>query len=177
MSTVHAVTSVTVGTPIDQRVFRETLGHYASGITVISGTVGEEPFGFTCQSFYSVSVEPPLVSFSVMVTSTTYPKIRESGRFAVNVLSDSQQHISDQFARKGTDKWAGVEWSSSRRNNPIIAGTQMWVDCDIESEYMAGDHYIVVGRVNEVSDQEWHSKTPLVFFRGKYRELKDLSGA
>ena len=106
--------------PIDARLFRDTLGHYASGITVISGLEGGEPVGFTCQSFYSVSIDPPLVSFSVMLTSTTYPRIKQSGRFAVNVLAHDQHHVSNQFARKGTDKTLGVgQRAGSKAPGPI----------------------------------------------------------
>ncbi|OLT00295.1 flavin reductase [Pseudonocardia sp. CNS-004] len=153
------------------RAFRDTLGQFASGITVIGGLVGDTPTGFTCQSFYSVSVEPPLVSFSVKVDSTTYPNIRDIGRFSVNVLAHDQDPIADQFARRGTDKWAGVDWTASRNRNPIIAGTLMWLDCDLAAEHAAGDHYIVVGSVNEMSPPGWHVREPLLYFRGRYRRL------
>ena len=163
--------------PIDARLFRDTLGHYASGITVISGLEGGEPVGFTCQSFYSVSTEPPLVSFSVMLNSTTYPRIRETGKFSVNVLSHSQHNISDQFARTGTDKWAGIQWMPTQAGNPVIANTLMWLDCDIFAEYEAGDHYIVIGKVNEMSSANWHTREPLLYFRGQYRHLQELDAA
>jgi 3-hydroxy-9,10-secoandrosta-1,3,5(10)-triene-9,17-dione monooxygenase reductase component len=160
-----------VGAAIEPRAFRETLGHYASGITIVSGFDGAEPIGFTCQSFYSVSVAPPLVSFSVMKTSTTYPRIRQTGKLSVNVLSHTQHAISNQFARKGGDKWAGVEWSLTRNENPVIVGTLMWLDCDLFAEHAAGDHYIVIGRVNEMSPAEWHRGEPLLYFKGQYRHL------
>ena len=130
----HALAPATDTAPIDARLFRDTLGHYASGITVISGLEADEPVGFTCQSFYSVSIDPPLVSFSVMLTSTTYPRIKQSGRFAVNVLAHDQLHVSNQFARKGTDKWAGIEWSPAASGNPVIQDTLMWVDCELWNE-------------------------------------------
>lgn len=159
---------------LDARVFRTTLGQYASGITIISGLDAEGPIGFTCQSFYSVSTEPPLVSFSVMTSSTTYPRLRETGKFAVNVLSRQQAEVSDQFARSGTDKWAGVDWMPTKAGNPVIADCQMWLDCDIWAEHDAGDHHIVIGRVNELSPPEWHTREPLVFFEGRYRHLMAL---
>ncbi|RFA10627.1 flavin reductase [Subtercola boreus] len=162
---------------IDPRAFRNTLGHYASGITIIGGLEGDEPVGFTCQSFYSVSTEPPLVSFSVMVNSTTYPRIRETGKFSVNVLSHEQHEISNQFARKGTDKWAGIDWAATANRNPVIADTLMWLDCDIWAEYEAGDHYIVIGRVNEMSSADWHTRQPLLYFKGQYRHLRDVEAA
>lgn len=156
---------------IDPKRFREALGHYASGITVISGHDAEGPIGFTCQSFYSVSVDPPLISFSVMKTSTTYPRIREAGLFAVNVLSSAQVEVANQFARRGIDKWVGINWSAADSGNPLLLGTQMWLDCTIWDEHEAGDHLIVVGRVKELSPAEWHNHDPLLYFRGQYRSL------
>lgn len=162
---------------IDPLRFRDTLGHYASGITVISGLDDEGPVGFTCQSFYSVSIDPPLVSFSVMTNSTTYPRIRETGRFVVNVLGADQDRISSQFARKGTDKWAGVESSRTERGLPIIVGTVMWLECELWAEYEAGDHFIVVGHVVGMSSPAWHRAEPLLFFQGRYRRLEELEDA
>lgn len=159
---------------IDPRRFRDALGHYASGITVVTGHDGDEPIGFTCQSFYSVSVDPPLVSFSVMKTSTTYPRIAATGRFAVNVLACDQMEVSAQFARKGTDKWAGIDWLPATSGNPVIAGTLMWVDCEMWAEYDAGDHLIVLGKVVELCTEDWHAGEPLVFFKGRYRHLREL---
>ncbi|MFL2000355.1 MULTISPECIES: flavin reductase family protein [unclassified Microbacterium] len=161
---------------IDARVFRDTLGHYASGITVVSAIADGEPVGFTCQSFYSVSVDPPLVSFSVMRTSTTYPRIAAGGRFTVNVLAHDQHHISTQFARKGTDKWAGIAWHPARSGNPVIDATLMWVDCEAWAEYEAGDHLVIIGRVVEMSAPEWHTGSPLLYFKGGYRHLQELAG-
>ncbi|RKT35792.1 flavin reductase (DIM6/NTAB) family NADH-FMN oxidoreductase RutF [Microbacterium sp. AG1240] len=161
---------------IDPRVFRDTLGHYASGITVVSAIADGEPVGFTCQSFYSVSVDPPLVSFSVMRTSTTYPRIAAGGRFTVNVLAHDQHHISNQFARKGTDKWAGIAWRPARSGNPVIDATLMWVDCEAWAEYEAGDHLVIIGRVVEMSSPEWHTGSPLLYFKGGYRHLQELAG-
>lgn len=164
------------GTALDPRAFRDALGHFASGVTIISGIDDEGPIGFTCQSFYSVSMDPPLISFSVMTNSTTYPRIRETGRFAVNVLSRDQHDVSSQFARKGADKWAGISWTPTSRGNPAIHDTLMWLDCDIWAEHEAGDHYIVIGQVTEMSPAEWRRHEPLLFFKGAYRHLRDLAG-
>ena len=159
---------------IDPLRFRDTLGHYASGITVITGVDDDGPIGFTCQSFYSVSVDPPLVSFSVMTNSTTYPRIREAGRFVVNVLGADQDGVSSQFARKGTDKWAGVDSSVTASGLPIIVDTVMWLECELWAEHEAGDHFIVVGRVVDMSLPDWHRAEPLLFFQGRYRRLEEL---
>ncbi|RMV62226.1 Flavin reductase [Pseudomonas coronafaciens pv. atropurpurea] len=159
------------GQSIEPFSFREALGHYASGITVISSHVDGEPIGFTCQSFYSVSMSPPLVSFSVMSSSASYPKIRRAGRFAVNILSGEQVDISNQFARRGTNKWHGVDWQKSPLGNPIIAGSLHWLDCEIHAEHAAGDHVIVIGEVKAMNLQQATAGQPLLYFKGQYRNL------
>lgn len=151
--------------------FREALGHYASGITVITSHSDGEPLGFTCQSFYSVSMNPPLVSFSVMSRSASYPGIRQAGRFAVNILSGEQVGISNQFARRGTDKWQGVDWQASPLGNPIIAGSLHWLDCEIHAEHAAGDHLIVIGEVKALNLQQAAATRPLLYYKGQYCNL------
>lgn len=158
-------------TAIEPLHFRQALGHYASGITVITSSIDGEPIGFTCQSFYSVSMSPPLVSFSVMSNSASYPQIRTAGRFAVNILSGEQVSVSDQFARRGTDKWRGIEWQPSPLGNPIIAGSLHWLDCEIHAEHVAGDHLIVIGEVKALNLQEATARQPLLYFKGQYRNL------
>jgi len=150
---------------------REALGHYASGITVITSHLDDQPIGFTCQSFHSVSISPPLVSFSVMRTSASYPGIRQAGRFAVNILSGEQVGISNQFARRGADKWHGVHWQPSPLGNPVIAGSLHWLDCAIHAEYPVGDHLIVIGEVKALDLQQANSAQPLLYFKGQYCNL------
>ena len=161
---------------LDQRAFRDALGHYASGITIIAGHDGNEPLGFTCQSFFSVSVAPPLISFSVKADSSTFPRIRETGKFSVNVLAQTQRALSDQFARKGQDRWAGVTWKMTALRNPVIAGTLMWLDCKIFTEHQVGDHSLVIGEVIEMSRNAWQDGTPLLYFKGEYRRLHHDGG-
>lgn len=163
--------------PIEPLSFREALGHYASGITVITSLIEGEPVGFTCQSFYSVSMSPPLVSFSVMSSSASYPGIRQAGRFAVNILSGEQVEISNRFARKGTDKWRGVDWQVSPLGNPVIAGSLHWLDCEIHAEHAAGDHLIVIGEVKALSRQDAAAAQPLLYFKGQYCNLAALGAA
>ncbi|MGO3561996.1 flavin reductase family protein [Pseudomonas helleri] len=156
---------------IDPSIFREALGHFASGIAVITSHMDDEPIGFTCQSFYSVSMSPPLVSFSVMSSSASYPRIRQAGRFAVNILSDEQIMICNQFARRGTDKWYGIEWQYSPLGNPIITGSLHWLDCEIHAEHAAGDHLIVIGEVKALNLLEATATQPLLYFKGQYCNL------
>jgi len=156
---------------IEPSRFRQALGHYASGITVITSLSEGEAIGFTCQSFHSVSMSPPLVSFNVMRDSASYPRIRQAGRFLVNILSHEQVGISNQFARRGTDKWHGVEWQASPLGNPIIAGSLHWLDCEIHAEHAAGDHLIVIGEVKALDLQQAAATQPLLYFKGQYRNL------
>src|SRR5690606_5958791 len=108
---------------LDSASLREAFGAFATGITVVTGFDADEPVGFTCQSFHSVSLEPPLVSIGIMKSSTSYPRMRARGRFAVNLLNARQQPLASQFARRDVDKWAGVEWVTSPLGNPIIRET------------------------------------------------------
>lgn len=163
-----------LSTAIEPLRFRQALGHYASGITVITSSIEGKPIGFTCQSFHSVSMNPPLVSFSVMSGSASYPGIRQAGRFAVNILAGEQVGISNQFARKGTDKWQGVEWQASPLGNPLITGSLHWLDCEIHAEHVAGDHLIVIGEVKALNVQEVASTQPLLYFKGQYCNLAAL---
>ncbi|MGB9982256.1 flavin reductase family protein [Herbaspirillum sp. AP02] len=160
-------------TSIDPLRFREALGYYASGITVITSLVETGPIGFTCQSFYSVSMNPPLVSFSVMSSSASYPAIRRAGRFAVNILAADQSDISRQFARRGDDKWQGVDWQASPLGNPIIARSLHWLDCRLHAEHVAGDHLIVIGEVLAMEQQKPAGAQPLLYFRGQYRGIAE----
>lgn len=166
--------TVDIAPHLDMLAFRNAMGRFASGVTVVTGIEGDDPIGFTCQSFYSVSLEPSLVSICVMKSSTTYPRIREAGAFLVNVLHRDQLELSNQFARRGTDKWAGVEWTRSGSGLPVLAGCLIWVECRIYAEHDAGDHVIVVGEVvsmGGLEDEELHE--PLLFFKGRYRALGD----
>ncbi|MBT1516478.1 flavin reductase family protein [Bradyrhizobium sp. SRL28] len=158
---------------IDLRSLRDALGRFASGITVITGMVDSVPTGFTCQSFYSVSLAPPLVSFCVMRTSKSWPGIRLSRRFTVNVLSEEQQAVSDAFAKSGSDKWKHVDWAAHPSGKAIIAKTLMWSDCSLHSEQELGDHFLIIGKVEEMSPVDWNGhRNPLIYFRGQYRQLQ-----
>lgn len=156
---------------LEARAFRDVVGLYASGITIIAGHDDDGPIGFTCQSFHSVSLTPPLISFNVMANSVTYPRIRKTGKFSVNVLSASQAALSARFARKGENRWAEVDWAITPGLNPALAGALTWLDCQIEAEHQAGDHLIVVGQVLTMSAAQSGRGEPLLYFRGQYRRL------
>lgn len=157
--------------PFDERSYRDVMGSFASGVTVITTHGVDGPVGFTCQSFYSVSIDPPLISFSISRTSRSLSSVRAHRRVVVNFLSAEQQHLSGQFARSGTDKWQGVEWSPSPSNGaPTLDGGTGWVAGEIEQEIEAGDHLIFLVKVSGISTDP--ERAPLLFYRGSYRELE-----
>ena len=150
------------------RRFRDVLGRFASGVTVVAGVSNGEPVGMTCQSFSSVSLEPPLVLVVPAKSSRSWPVIQRSGRFCVSFLAADQAGLSNTMASRGVDKFADVKWTPSRETgSPVLDGALAQVDCAIHAVHEAGDHYLVVGRVLELvtsSDEE-----PLLFYRGEYR--------
>lgn len=149
----------------DPTTLRSVLGHFPSGVTIVTGSVAGEPAGFTCQSFSSLSLDPPLVLILPGRSSTSWPRIEATGRFCVNVLAEDQGELSTTFAKSGTDKFAGVEWRSSPLGSPILAGATAWIDCTLHASHDGGDHLIVVGAVH---DLDAPGLPPLVFHRGAY---------
>jgi 3-hydroxy-9,10-secoandrosta-1,3,5(10)-triene-9,17-dione monooxygenase reductase component len=153
------------------RQFRDVLGRFASGVTVVTSMSGGAPVGLTCQSFSSVSLNPPLVLFIPAKTSRAWPAIQRSGRFCVNFLAADQAELSNQMASKGADKFAGVAWEPAPgTGSPVIRDTLAYVDCQIHQVHEAGDHHIVVGRVLHLGlpDEETGIEWPLLFYRGQY---------
>jgi flavin reductase (DIM6/NTAB) family NADH-FMN oxidoreductase RutF len=151
---------------------RDVLGHFVSGIVVITANGPEGPLGFTCQSFASLSLDPPLVSFAPARTSTTWRRIREIGAFCVNVLAADHQEVSAGFARSGVDKFEGVAWRPAPSSGaPVLNGVSAWVDCTLWAEYDGGDHTIAVGRVADLGADA--SRLPLLFYRGRYGVTAD----
>jgi 3-hydroxy-9,10-secoandrosta-1,3,5(10)-triene-9,17-dione monooxygenase reductase component len=152
------------GEPTPERM-REVLGTFATGVVIVTA-LGAGPLGFTCQSFVSVSLEPPLVSFNPARTSTTWPLIREVGGFCVNVLAHDQHELSELFARPGADRFADVTWTASPLGAPILAGVSAWIDCELAAEHDAGDHTIVLGAVRSMDADP--SRYPLIYYRSQY---------
>ena len=148
---------------------RNVLGHFATGLTIITAATPQGPAGFTCQSFASLSLDPALVTFSPARTPSTWPLVRATGRFTINILPAEHRHLSAQFARSGSDKFAGVAYTDSPLGNPILDQALAWVDCELHQEYDGGDHTIVVGSVHALEARE--QGDPLLFYRGTYGQL------
>jgi 3-hydroxy-9,10-secoandrosta-1,3,5(10)-triene-9,17-dione monooxygenase reductase component len=156
-------------TPVsDQTLMRAVLGHYATGVTIVTSEDENGPAGFTCQSFQALSLDPALIIFCVGKSSTSWPRIRESGHFAVNVLEEGQEALCRAFAASGTDKFSSATWSTSLNGSPILDDVLAWIDCTIEAVHDGGDHDIVVGKVHDLHARD---AAPLLFFQGKYRTL------
>ncbi|MFF0747391.1 flavin reductase family protein [Streptomyces sp. NPDC004111] len=155
---------------LDQRRFREVLGRFCTGVTIISAVDEGRPVGFACQSFVSLSLDPPLVSFAVAGTSSSGPRIERAGSFCATVLAADQAELCRGFGRSGADKFAGVQWAPAAvTGSPRIAGGLAWVDCRIESVVPAGDHRIVLGRVLDLSvGDAVEEEGPLLFYRGGF---------
>ena len=151
----------------DSARFRQVLGHFPSGVTVVTAAPGGEPAGLAVGSFCSVSLEPPLVLFCPSRSSSTFPAIREAGVFCVNVLGEGQEDVSRVFAGKGPDKFKGIGWKPAATGSPVISGALAWVDCEVDTIHEAGDHFIVIGRVRELGLSDDHTG-PLLFYRGGY---------
>ncbi|MCV7229572.1 flavin reductase family protein [Mycolicibacterium komossense] len=152
---------------------RRVLGHFCTGIAVITAHDGTRPIGFTCQSVTSVSLDPPYVSFCPANTSTSWPAIREVGAVSLNILADTQREVCSQFASSGGDKFDGVRWHQGANGAPVLHGTLASIEAEVEFTHPAGDHTIVVARVTGL----WAhcERRPLLFFRGSYSALGGLS--
>jgi 3-hydroxy-9,10-secoandrosta-1,3,5(10)-triene-9,17-dione monooxygenase reductase component len=165
MTSVQALASAE---PIEERHFRDVLGLFATGVVAVTALDTEtgRPAGMTANSFTAVSLRPPLVSFCVAHTSTTWPRLRTAGRCAVSILAEHQREVCLRLAAHGGDKFGGLAWTPSPAGQPVLAGAIGWLDCVLEAEHWAGDHVIVLCRVSalDLSDDG----QPLVFYRGGY---------
>jgi 3-hydroxy-9,10-secoandrosta-1,3,5(10)-triene-9,17-dione monooxygenase reductase component len=150
----------------DPQRFRQVLGHFATGVTVLTGVDDGEPVGFACQAFAALSLEPPLVLFCPAKTSTTWPRLASSGRFCANILAAAQGDLARRFGVSGPDKFNGLAWAADPDGLPILAGVLTWASCTVESVREAGDHYVVVGRVTRLGD--CIAGDPLLFYRGRF---------
>ncbi|MBT2479013.1 flavin reductase family protein [Streptomyces sp. ISL-94] len=161
--------------PVSPAEFRAVLGNFASGVTVITAPPGEGedgPAGFACQSFASLSLDPPLVTFMVARTSTTWPRIARAGVFCVNILGADQGELCRSFAVSGADKFAGVAHTPAPgTGSPQLHDVPAWIDCRIHAVHTGGDHLIVVGRV--VAMGAAGEGEPLLFHKGRFGRLAD----
>jgi 3-hydroxy-9,10-secoandrosta-1,3,5(10)-triene-9,17-dione monooxygenase reductase component len=129
-------------TPIEPSHFRRTLGNFCTGIVTITGYDDGVPVGFTAQSLVSLSLRPPLVGFSPSKTSETWPLLRKSGQFCVNILCEDQREICNGFARRAVDRFTAVDWRESTFGLPVIDGSLAYICCTLDTEYETGDLFL-----------------------------------
>jgi 3-hydroxy-9,10-secoandrosta-1,3,5(10)-triene-9,17-dione monooxygenase reductase component len=152
----------------DSAAFRSVLGHFATGITIITAMDGDEPVGLAANSFTSVSLDPPLVLFCAAKSSSTWPRIQRAGHFTVNVLDEDQEELCRIFATPGADRFGQIGWRVHSRG-PILDDVHAFLDCTVEAEHEGGDHIIVVGRVRDLGLTA--DAGPLLFYQGRYGRL------
>jgi len=161
------VTDITSdGSSFDSAKYRQVLGHFPTGVTVITAVNDGVPAGMAVGSFASLSLEPPQVLFCAGHSSTTWPKIQQAGAFCVNILSETQEDVCRVFASKAEDKFAEIGWKRSGTGSPLLEGVLAYIDCEIAQVVASGDHDVVVGAVREL--EVLHEGGPLLFFRGGY---------
>lgn len=154
----------------DHAALRRVLGHFPTGVTIVTALGGRGPVGLSVNSFTSVSLTPPLVAFFPAHTSGSWPEIRATGTFCVNVLDADSEPLARLFATPGADRFADAAWRSAPYSGaPLFANAVAWVDCAVEATVPAGDHDFVLGRVIELGSDD--GRHPLLFHRGTYRSL------
>lgn len=158
---------------IDGATFRRVLGHYPTGVCVITAIEPEgKAAGMIVGSFTSVSLCPPLVAFFPDKSSTSWPRIESAGKFCVNVLASDQRRLCRTFSAKGGDKFAGISYRLSANGSPVIDDIVAWIDCALHAVHEAGDHFIVLGRVMALDVAR--ADQPLLFFRGQYGDFTPM---
>jgi len=154
---------------IEPRALRDAAGVFATGVAVITTLDARgEKIGFTANSFASVSLSPPLVSFNLSRNANSLAAFTASTHFAVNILADDQEALSRRFASREDDKWQGVATTVWETGSPILEAALASFDCERHAVLEGGDHLIFLGRVLRLAAREGE---PLLFFRGGYREL------
>jgi 3-hydroxy-9,10-secoandrosta-1,3,5(10)-triene-9,17-dione monooxygenase reductase component len=161
------VTDITAP-PIPPERFRAVLGHFCTGITIVTARDSDGPVGMTAQSFAALSLDPPLVLVCPGKASSSWPRIEATGAFCVNVLGEHQEEMCRGFAISGVDKFDGVGYRPSPHTaSPLLSDVLAWVDCRLDAVYEGGDHVIAVGRVLDLGVENEGGK-PLLFYRGGY---------
>ena len=155
-------------TAFDNAHCKEVLGHYATGVVVITALSPTGPAGFTCQTFGSLSVDSALVFFAASSASVSWQRIRDTGVLGVNILSSDQEPLARVFSASGTDKFAQVKWFAAPNGSPFLEGAHAYVEGTIREVTNHGDHDIVVAEMDYASTEPGE---PLIYYRGGYRAL------
>ena len=169
---VDAVPNPAIDPAADVRALRVALGRFATGVTVVTCLSPDgERVGLTANSFNSLSLDPPLVLWSLRETSANLPVFTAAGRFAINVLSEAQVDLSRRFAARGEDKFADGVWALSELGNPVLAGCAAVFECEHHAQHDVGDHRLFIGRVLACEES---ALPPLLFRAGHYHLLGEV---
>jgi flavin reductase (DIM6/NTAB) family NADH-FMN oxidoreductase RutF len=165
---------------IGSETFRRVMGHFVTGVTVVSAFDGDQPFGITVNALSSVSLDPPLVMIALDRRRFLTPIVREAGRYAVNILSEDQQALSDCFAgaavEPGRDAFCGAAWHPGETGLPLIDGAIATLECTVVETFSAGDHDLFIGRVDTLAN-EHHHPMPLLYYRRRYLRIERSASA
>ena len=157
---------------LDTRRFRDALGQFPTGVTVVTAvTAGGDRLGMTISSFNSLSLDPPLVLFSIWRKAKSFAAWQQAKHYAVNVLSENQEELSNKFARTHDEKWIGQTVLAGKSGLPLLPNAVIAFECEAYDRHDGGDHEIFVGRVVELHENQAKRGHPLVFFGGQYRRL------
>jgi 3-hydroxy-9,10-secoandrosta-1,3,5(10)-triene-9,17-dione monooxygenase reductase component len=166
--------------PIESDVFRLVMGHFVTGVSVVSALDGDRPFGITVNALSSVSLDPPLVMVALDRRRFLTPIVRAAGRYAVNVLSEDQQALSDCFAgapvTPGRESFCGAAWHGGPTGLPLIDGAIATLECSVVETFSAGDHDLFIGRVDTLESERDHPM-PLLYYRRKYLRIERAATA
>jgi flavin reductase (DIM6/NTAB) family NADH-FMN oxidoreductase RutF len=154
---------------IDQRHFRDVMGTFATGVTIVTTMVNGAAHGITANSFSSVSLDPPLVLFCLGRSSTNFEAFMAADCFAVNILAAGQDALSTRFAVYEGDRFEGVPWQPWETGSPVLDGVVAVADCLCEAKHDAGDHIVMIGRA--VRAEALSNTPPLLYHRGKYAQI------
>lgn len=160
---------------VEPRALRDAMGCFATAVTVVTTIAEGRAIGVTVNSFNSVSLDPPLVLFSLAHDATALQAIRDSGHFAVNVLRDDQQALSQRFATSGVDALGDLPVRRGVTGSALIEGAIAHFDCHLEDAREAGDHTLLIGRVAAVAHSE--GGDPLMYYRGRYAAVSPAGEA
>ena len=161
--------SIRMEPAFDTRAFRQALGHFPTGVCVATAVVDSVPLGMTVTSFNSLSLDPPLVLFSIDRRAASLPLWERAKGYALNVLAENQREISERFAKPVSNKWEGVAYAIGPLGAPVLPGIAAVFECAAEGRHEAGDHVLFIAEVNRF--RTFVDRRPLVFGNGRYNKL------
>jgi len=161
---------------IDSDTYRAVMRHLPTGVAAICSTdpVSGAQSGMIVGTFASLSMEPALVTFSVMHSSSSWPRIADAGTFSVSLLAEDQQQVCRALSAKGEDKLSSVAWSESAWGTPHLDGSLAWFDCRIEQQFTAGDHVVVIASVLDMTPADG-AAAPLIFHGGRFGSFRETA--